>query len=404
MRGSVVKRGKTYSVVLDVGRDPQTGKRRQKWHSGYRTKREAEAALAELVGNVNRGTYVERTRQTLNEFVDDWLTAIEPTVRPATHYSYARNLRLHVLPYLGSVPLVVLDGGALNGLYARLLAEGRKDHESGGLSPRSVRYVHTILHRVCRDAVKWGRLSRNPSDTADPPRATSSGRPEMTTWTSAELRAFLDRTRADRLHAAWLLLATTGMRRGEALGLRWVDLDLDAGRAAVRQTVIAVQHEVVMGTPKTAKGRRTVMLDAVTVAALREHRKRRARSDCSSVAAGATSTWCSAASTEHRCTRSGSLDPSPTVCGSSVCRRSGCTIFATGGRRWRSRRGCIRRWSRSGWDTRTSRSRWTRTRTSPPGCTGTPRRRSPASSSELVSSLLAAGPHPNQEAPLTCTF
>ncbi len=156
MRGSVVKRGKGYSVVLDVGRDPQTGKRRQKWHSGYRTKREAEAALAEMVGNVNRGTYVEKTRQTLGEFVGDWLAAIEPTVRPATHYSYSRNLRLHVLPYLGSAPLVAVDAGTLNGLYARLLAEGRKDSEGGGLSPRSVRYVHTILHRVLKDAVKWG--------------------------------------------------------------------------------------------------------------------------------------------------------------------------------------------------------------------------------------------------------
>lgn len=333
MRGSVVKRGKTYSLVLDVGRDPQTGKRRQKWHSGYRTKREAEAALAELVGTVNHGTYVERTRQTLNEFVDDWLRAIEPTVRPATHYSYARNLRLHVLPYLGSVPLVVLDGGALNGLYARLLAEGRKDHESGGLSPRSVRYVHTILHRVCRDAVKWGRLPRNPSDTADPPRATSSGRPEMTTWTSAELRAFLDRTRADRLHAAWLLLATTGMRRGEALGLRWVDLDLDAGRAAVRQTVIAVQHEVVMGTPKTAKGRRSVMLDVVTVAALREHRKRQAaeRLQLGGGWRDLDLVFCRVDGTPlhpERFSRSFADG-----CGSSVCRGSGCTIFATGGRR-----------------------------------------------------------------------
>ncbi len=276
MRGSVVKRGKGYSVVLDVGRDPQTGKRRQKWHSGYRTKREAEAALAEMVGNVNRGTYVEKTRQTLGEFVGDWLTAIEPTVRPATHYSYSRNLRLHVLPYLGSAPLVAVDAGALNGLYARLLAEGRKDSEGGGLSPRSVRYVHTILHRVLKDAVKWGRLARNPADAADPPRATSSSSPDMVIWTAEELRVFLNGTREDRLHAAWLLLATTGMRRGEALGLRWSDLDLDGGRTAIRQTVIAIKHEVAFGTPKTAKGRRTVTLDAVTVAALREHRKRQA--------------------------------------------------------------------------------------------------------------------------------
>ncbi len=155
MRGSVVRRGKGYSVVVELGRDPETGKRRQKWHSGYRTKKEAEAALAELVGSVNRGVYVEKTRQTLAEFAGEWLAAIQPTVRPATHYSYARNLRLHALPYLGSAPLVAIDAGTLNGLYARLLAEGRKDTGGGGLSSRSVSYVHTILHRVFKDAVKW---------------------------------------------------------------------------------------------------------------------------------------------------------------------------------------------------------------------------------------------------------
>ncbi len=274
MRGSVVKRGKSYSIVVDLGRDPETRKRQQKWHSGYRTKRDAEAALAEMIGNVNKGTYIKKTRQTVDEFVDEWLAAIEPTVRPATHYSYARNLRLHVLPYIGSAPMTSVDAGTLNGLYARLLAEGRRDTEGGGLSPRSVRYVHTILHRVFKDAVKWSRLARNPSDAADPPRAVSSGAPEMGTWTAEQLRTFLDGTRGDRLHAAWLLLATSGMRRGEALGLRWSDVDLDAGRASIRQTVIAIQHEVHFGTPKTAKGRRTVSLDATTIAALREHRAR----------------------------------------------------------------------------------------------------------------------------------
>lgn len=274
MRGSVVKRGKAYSVVLDLGRDPQTGKRRQKWHSGYRTKRLAESAVADLIGTVNGGTYVAKTRQTLAEFVGDWLAAIEPTVRPATHYSYARNLRLHVAPYVGSVPMVGIDAGTLNGMYARLLAEGRKDSEGGGLSPRSVRYVHTILHRVFKDAVKWGRLSRNPADAADPPRAVASGGPGMVTWSAQDLGRFLDGVRGDRLYGAYLLLATSAMRRGEALGLRWADLDLTDGRAAIRQTVIAIHHQVLFGTPKTAKGRRTVTLDAVTVAALREHRKR----------------------------------------------------------------------------------------------------------------------------------
>ncbi|MBA3369092.1 MAG: site-specific integrase [Geodermatophilaceae bacterium] len=277
MRGSVVKRGKSWSVVVDTGNDPLTGRRRQRWHGGHRTKRDAEAALAEIVGSVNKGAYVPKSRQTLAEFTADWLAAIEPTLRPATSYSYARNLRLHVLPYLGATPLAGIDAGALNGLYAALLAEGRKDSEGGGLSPRSVRYVHTIAHRLFKDAVRWGRLARNPADAADPPRGTSSGSPDMVTWTAGELARFLDGARTtDRYWAAYLLLATTGMRRGEALGLRWADLDLTACRATIRQTVVTVNHEVQFGTPKTAKGRRSVSLDAVTVAGLREHRKAQA--------------------------------------------------------------------------------------------------------------------------------
>lgn len=91
-----------------------------------------------------------------------------------------------------------------------------------------------------------------------------------------QLRAFLEGTRSSRHWTAYLPLATTGMRRGEVLGLRWRDLDLDAARASIRQTVIAVQHTPMLGTPKTAKGRRTVTLDAGTVVALREHRKQQA--------------------------------------------------------------------------------------------------------------------------------
>lgn len=273
MRGSVVRRGKGYSVVVELDRDPESGKRRQKWQSGYRTKRDAERALAEAVDGVNRGTYVPRSRQTVAEFAQQWLAAIAPTVRPATHYSYTRNLRLHLLPYVGTATLVSVDAGTLNALYARLLAEGKADGTGSGLSPRSVRYVHTIAHRMFKDAVRWGRLARNPADAADPPRSSASNRPELPTWSPDTLRTFLDGVATDRLGPAFLLAATTGMRRGEVLGLRWADLDLDRARLAIRQTIIAVHHEVQFGEPKTAKGRRTITLDPATVRALREHRK-----------------------------------------------------------------------------------------------------------------------------------
>jgi integrase len=276
VRGTVVKRGNGYSVVVELDRDPITNKRRQKWHSGFRTKRDAERALSEIVASVHVGTYLEPTRQTLSDFIREWLKAIEPTIRPSTHYSYSRNLTLHVVPVLGSVQLRRIDAGMLNQLYAALLAEGRKNYARGGLSPRSVQYIHAILHRAFRDAVKWGRLARNPADAADPPKAGEASRPESITWTADQLRTFLERTRGSRYWAAYLVLATCGLRRGEVLGLRWQDVDLDAGRASIRQTVIAIRHTVMIGTPKTAKGRRTGTLDSGTVAVLREHRKRQA--------------------------------------------------------------------------------------------------------------------------------
>jgi hypothetical protein len=196
MRGSVVKRGNIYSIVVELDRDPITNKRRQKWHSGFRTKRDAERALTEIVAAVHAGAYSELTKQTFSEFVREWLIAIKPTIRPSTHHSYSRNLTLHVLPVLGSVQLRHIDAGMLNALYASLLADGRKNYAGGGLSPRSVQYVHAIIHRALRDAVKWGRLARNPAEAADPPKAAS--RPESATWTADELRTFLERTRTSR--------------------------------------------------------------------------------------------------------------------------------------------------------------------------------------------------------------
>jgi integrase len=158
-----------------------------------------------------------------------------------------------------------------------LEASGRADGQ-GGLSPRTVRYVFTILRSALGDAVKHGQLAINPTDRSTPPSPSQARPPEMHAWTARELARFLrwaDDHDADAA-MAWRLLAFTGMRRGEALALRWRDVDLDAGRVAVRRSVGVVKdkgqgEKLVEGATKTGQSR-VVDLDAGTVAALRAYR------------------------------------------------------------------------------------------------------------------------------------
>ena len=275
MRGHVRKRGKRWCVVVDIGRDPQTGKRRQRWHSGFQTRREAERALGEITHRLGQGEYVEPTRTTLAVFLEDWLASVHSRLRPSTWDSYKRNIDAHITPALGATPLQALTPTALNRLYADLLSGGRRDGR-GGLSPRTVRYCHTILRCALKDAVRWNLAARNVADSADPPRGAATRAKTMKTWSAAELHNFLRHVEDERLYAALLLAATTGMRRGEILGLRWRDIDLSAARIAVRITLITIHNRLEWSTPKTERGRRSVALDPGTVDALRAHRARQA--------------------------------------------------------------------------------------------------------------------------------
>ena len=140
MRGSVVRKGDRYYVTIELDPDPGTGRRRQKWHSGYRTKREAEGARVDLLSKFDRGEYVEPSHQTVADVLTDWLAAIEHTVRPSTFDSYSHNVRNHVIAHIGSVRLTKVDAGVLNGLYAQLLASGRRlpSRTGTGYSPKDV--------------------------------------------------------------------------------------------------------------------------------------------------------------------------------------------------------------------------------------------------------------------------
>jgi integrase len=217
------------------------------------------AAVAEQV-------HVASSHLTLREYLTgQWLPAIEHTIRPTTYNSYLAHVECHILSALGSVQLQKLTAAQINALYAKLARHGRRNGTP--LTPLTVRHVHAVLHRALKDAVRWGYLVRNPADSADPPKASSHK--ELRTWTAEQLAAFLESQRDDGLYGLWHVLAMTGLRRGEALALRWSDLDLEAGRLSVRRSLVPEGKTMVVHEPKTARGRRLVALDHETVEVLK---------------------------------------------------------------------------------------------------------------------------------------
>ena len=335
---NVRRRGERWTYYVYV--TDAAGRRRQHSKGGFKTKREAEAARVRILHSLETGTYIKPDKLSVAHFLlEEWLPAKRPPVlAESTWESYSRNLALHVVPAIGAIPLQKLDAVRLNLLYRELLDSGRRSvpppvhrHDptivkravalrrtgltyeavaariteefpdapvqlsrhaiaaicrraslpsSGappaGLSPRTVRYIHTILHAALRDALRWNRVVRNVADAATPPPVSAATAAPATTWTAAELKSFLDYVAENRNLPAWIFLATAACRRGEALGLHWRDVDLDAGLATLRWQVTSVRHQIVVKErTKTGRGH-VIRLDSPTVAMLRSWKARQA--------------------------------------------------------------------------------------------------------------------------------
>ena len=268
-RGSVFRRSGGWGYRVDAGFQPDTGKRRQMLKQGFATKKEAEVALAEAVRDASRGSVVSKTSVRVDEFLHDWLANERSRLRLTTLHSYDMIVA-RINRQLGRHALQSLTPMQIEKFYSSLLATGSNDGKP--LAPKTVRNTHVVLRKALSDAERLGLVVRNAAASARPPATTRS---DHTTWSSDDLREFFNSVADDRMYAAYALLATTGMRRGEVLGLRWSDVDFDGVQLAISQTLsTAGWHALVIGPPKTPRSRRHVFLDVQTVEVLREHRKR----------------------------------------------------------------------------------------------------------------------------------
>ena len=173
MNAAIIKRGRRYAVRLDLGRGPD-GRRIYKYHSGYPTRKAAQQARTELLGALDRRSYVAPDKTTVAEYLrGQWLPAIQTRVRPGTWVEYRRKAETHLIPALGQIPLQQLTTAILNAHYQQLLARGT--------GPRTVQYVHATIRKALNDAVRWGLLVRNPAllrrpTQPPPPRAADLDR------------------------------------------------------------------------------------------------------------------------------------------------------------------------------------------------------------------------------------
>lgn len=262
--GYVTKKGNKWYVVLYTGYDAN-GRRKAKWFSGYRTKREAQAALVEKLHELQSGTYVEPARESFGEYMRQWLADKRQQVRPGTYRSYRWLVERRIIPQLGGVRLTDLRPAHLQAAYRAWL------ESDPPLSPRSVRFAHTLIHEALDRALKWGMVARNVAEAVEPPRQE---RHRVTVWTPEHVRAFLaaNEDAEPRYYVGFVLAIYTGLRKGEILALRWSDIDWDRATLHVEQTLQWSGGKPVFQPPKTDRSRRVVALSGSVLAALRRHR------------------------------------------------------------------------------------------------------------------------------------
>ncbi len=236
------------------------GKQRSKY---FETQRAAKEYLTTARRELQQGLPLPTGRLTLAAFLEQWLAAVRPTLAPKSAKDYGQIVRNHLAPGLGAL---IVDQVTPQRIQTFLNTK-----HAGGLSPRTVQYMHAVLRAALEKAVEWNLVARNNAKLAKPPRLHQK---EVTPLEPGAARAIMAAFAGDPLET---LVATTlalGLRQGEALGLRWSDIDLEAGKVEVRHQVRRVDGDWAFAQLKTFHSRRALPLPAFLSAALRDHRTR----------------------------------------------------------------------------------------------------------------------------------
>jgi integrase len=273
MKGHIRERSPGHwAIVIDVGRDPETGERRRRWHGFLGTKRQAQDEAARLITELKAGTAVEPTKLTVTAFLERWLEHTKSQVAPRSIERYGEIAHEYLIPALGNVQLSKLQPLIISSAYDKIRSNRTKGR--GDLSAQTILHCHRVLSAALRQAVRWRLLPYNPAADVKPPKIE---RRRVMTYSLTQTADLLEALRGSWMHVPALLAVSCGLRRGEIAALRWGSIDLDRGRLAVVQSAEQTRAGVRYKEPKSGQ-MRTVALSPAVVTELRAHRARQAES------------------------------------------------------------------------------------------------------------------------------
>jgi integrase len=267
--GQIIPRGEdTWLVRIFMGRDGN-GKRQYLNKTIRGKKKDAQDYLSKTLTAISTGTFIEPSPMSVKDYLDKWLKgAAQPRLRANTYREYEGLLDRYIIPVLGDKRLSDVRPLDVQSLYTSMSKQG--------LSPRTVRFTHSVLSSALKQAVRWRMLAHNPCDAVELPRKAGK---EMQALTPVEAARFLKEAASDRWCALFILALATGLRPSEYFGLKWSDIDLDSGLVTVQRSLIWKSYKSgdwYFGEPKTPRSRRRIPIPASAVCALKEHRRHQA--------------------------------------------------------------------------------------------------------------------------------
>lgn len=254
MRGHIAKKGNRYYIVVDIGDET----RKQKWISGFRTRKEAEKELPRILNELNDGTYIEPSKQKYKEFIDEWLENRKSKISKNTYQTYKYLIDAHVKPQLGKFRLDKLNSLAIDNFYTQLEKEGK--------SSATIKKIHSIIRASLEYATQYQLIKRNPASVVKPPAVRHK---DITVWDEQQMLKFLDFVKDEWDYIVYHLALYTGMRKGEILGLKWSDIDFINNKIRVMRSY----SKTGFSEGKTANARRVIDIDETTVDYLLKRKK-----------------------------------------------------------------------------------------------------------------------------------